>query len=276
MHIDAHQHFWKYNPVRDSWIDDSMQVIQKDFLPNDLHPILQGNGIQGCVAVQADESEEETDFLLSLADENDFIKGVVGWMDFFDDDFEEKLYYYAKNKNFKGVRHILQGKPKRYLFQHKFLRGLRKLERYNLTYDLLVYENQLSEVIKLVKQFPKQRFVVNHIGKPKISKGLDPQWIDGMAQLSKHENVFCKISGMVTETEHWNWSSTEFYPFMDVIVNAFGVDRILYGSDWPVCYLSAEYEQVLAIVTAYFSEHSSEALDKVMGKNAIKFYNIST
>ncbi len=276
MYIDAHQHFWKYDPVRYSWINNSMQVIQRDFLPNDLSPILRGNGIQGCVAVQADESEEETDFLLSLADENDFIKGVVGWLDFFDDDFNEKIAFYSQHKNFKGVRHILQGKRKGYLFQQKFLIGLRKLERYNLTYDLLVYENQLPEVIKLVKHFPNQRFVLDHIGKPKISKGLDQQWIDGIAQLSKQENVFCKISGMVTETEHWNWSSTEFYPFMDVIVNAFGVDRIMYGSDWPVCYLSAEYEQVLDIVTAYFSKHSSEVLDKVMGKNAIKFYNISS
>lgn len=274
MYIDAHQHFWKYDPVRDAWINNTMQVIQRDFLPNDLHPILEGNGIQGCIAIQADESEKETDFLLNLADENDFVKGVVGWMDFFDNDFDEKLYYYSQNRYFKGVRHILQGKPEGYMLQDKFQIGIGKLEHYNLTYDLLVYQNQLPEVIKLVKHFPNQRFVLNHIGKPKISMGLDAHWIASITKLSKYQNVFCKISGMVTETEHWSWSKSEFYPFMDVLVKAFGVDRLLYGSDWPVCYLAAEYEQVLAIVTAYFQEHSNEAVNKVMGMNASKFYRI--
>lgn len=276
MHIDAHQHFWKYNPVRDSWIDDSMQVIQRDFLPNDLSPILRANGIQGCIAVQADESEEETDFLLSLADENDFIKGVVGWLDFFDDDFDEKLAFYSQNKRLKGLRHIMQGKPEGFLLQNKFKENLGKLERYNLNYDLLVFENQLLEVIELVKHFPNQRFVVDHIGKPKISLGLDVNWVANIAQLSKQENVYCKISGLVTETENWNWTSSEFCPFIDVVVNAFGVDRILYGSDWPVCYLAAEYEQVLAIVSSYFKEYSEDDINKIMGDNAIKFYNISS
>jgi L-fuconolactonase len=276
MRIDAHQHFWKYNPVRDSWISDTMQAIQRDFLPNDLHTILRGNAIQGCIAVQADESEEETDFLLRLADENDFIKGVVGWLDFFDNDFDEKLAYYSKDKSLKGVRHILQGKPEGFFFKKKFKQSLAKLERYNLTYDLLVFENQLPEVIELVKQFPKQRFVLDHIGKPKISLGLDANWVDNITQLSKHENVYCKISGMVTETENCKWTTSEFYPFMDVIVDAFGVDRILYGSDWPVCFLAAEYEQVLAIVTSYFQNYSGQEINKVMGGNAIQFYNISS
>jgi L-fuconolactonase len=139
---------------------------------------------------------------------------------------------------------------------------------------LLVFENQLPEVIELVKEFPNQRFVLDHIGKPKISSGLNAVWVDSISQLSKFENVFCKLSGMVTETEHWNWASTEFHPFMDVVVNLFGVDRILFGSDWPVCYLAAEYEKVLAIVTTYFKEHSKGAIDKVLGANASTFYNI--
>ena len=276
MRIDAHQHFWKYNPVKHSWINDTMQVIQRDFLPNHLRPILEGSCIQGCIAVQADESEEETDFLLRLAHENDFIKGVVGWLDFFDNDFDEKLAFYSQNKNFKGVRHILQGKPEGFLLQNKFKENLAKLERYHLTYDLLVFENQLPEVIELVKHFPNQRFVLDHIGKPKISNGLDENWVANIAQLSQFENVYCKISGMVTETENWNWTVSNFYPFMDVVVNAFGLDRLFFGSDWPVCLLAAEYEKVLAIVTSYFKEYSDEEVYKVMGINASKFYSISS
>lgn len=276
MRIDAHQHFWKYDPVRDAWINNSMQVIQKDFLPNDLFPILKANNIQGCIAVQADESEEETNFLLRLADENDFIKGVVGWLDFFDNDFDEKVAFYSQNRRFKGLRHILQGKAKGFFLQDKFKQSLGKLERYNLTYDCLVFENQLPELIELVKHFPNQRFVLDHIGKPKISLGLDENWVANIKQLSQFENVYCKISGMVTETENWNWTISDFNSFMEVVANAFGVDRILYGSDWPVCNLAAQYEQVLAIVASYFKEYSKNDLNKIMGDNAIKFYNISS
>lgn len=275
MRIDAHQHFWKYDPVRDAWIDNSMQIIQKDFLPNDLFPILKANKIQGCIAVQADESEEETNFLLRLADENDFIKGVVGWLDFFDNDFEEKITFYSQNRCFKGLRHILQGKSEGFFLQDKFKQSLAKLERYNLTYDILVFENQLPEVIELVKQFPNQRFVLDHIGKPKISFGLDESWVANIKQLSQFENLYCKISGMVTETENWNWTISDFNSFMEVVVNAFGIDRILYGSDWPVCNLAAQYEQVIAIVDSYFKEYSEDDIFKIMGDNARKFYNIS-
>jgi L-fuconolactonase len=275
MRIDAHQHFWKYDPVRDAWIDKSMKVIQKDFLPNDLLPILTSNNIEGCIAVQADESEEENDFLLCLADESDFIKGVVGWLDFFDEDFDEKLAFYSQHKSLKGLRHILQGKTKGFFLQDKFKQSLGKLGRYNLTYDCLVFENQLSEVIELVKHFPNQRFVLDHIGKPKISLGVDENWVANVKQLSQFKNVYCKISGMVTETENWNWVTADFYSFMDVVVNAFGVDRILFGSDWPVCNLAAKYEQVLAIVTSYFKDYSEEDSNKIMGGNAMKFYNIS-
>lgn len=276
MRIDAHQHFWKFDPVRDSWIDNSMQAIQKDFLPNDLFPILKSNNIQGCIAIQANESEEENDFLLILADENDFIKGVVGWLDFFDDDFDEKLAFYSQNRRFKGLRHILQGKATGFFLQDKFKQSLGKIERYNLTYDFLVFENQLPEVIELVKHFPNQRFVLDHIGKPKISLGVDENWVANIKQLSQFKNVYCKISGMVTETENWNWTTSDFYYFIDVVVNAFGVERILYGSDWPVCNLAAEYEQVLAIVASCFKKHSEDDVNKIMGDNARKFYNISS
>lgn len=276
MHIDAHQHFWKYNPIRDAWINDNMQAIKKDFLPIDLKPILKSNNIDGCIAVQADESESETAFLLKLANENDFVKGVVGWVDFFADDVDEKLSFYAQNKDFKGIRHILQGKPKGFMLQDKFRESLSKLGHYNLTYDILIFENQLTEVIALVKQFPNQLFVLNHIAKPQISLGLDAHWVSQIKQLSKYENVFCKISGIVTETENWNWTTSEFYPFIDVVVNAFGVDRIMFGSDWPVCLLGAEYKQVLEILASYFKGASSVEFNKVMGINASKFYNIVT
>lgn len=274
MRIDAHQHFWIYNPIRDAWIDETMQKIKRDFLPNDLHPILKSNKIDGCIAVQADESEEESLFLMNLASENDFIKGVVGWLDFFDPNLESKLNTFSQNNKFKGLRHILQAKPDGYMLHPKFQKGLSKLEKFGLTYDILVYERQLLEAIKLVESFPNQRFVLNHIGKPKISLGLDERWVSNIIELSKHENLYCKISGMVTETENKIWQTSDFYPFIDTVVKAFGVDRIMFGSDWPVNLLAADYNEVLGIVESFFKGSSQNDFDKIMGLNAQQFYQI--
>ncbi len=275
MIIDSHQHFWKFDLMKDSWMDDSMEVIKKDFLPKDLKPILERNNVDGCIAVQADQSEEETKFLLQCAKENPFIKGVVGWVDLIADTIEDRLEYFSENDFFKGVRHIVQAEKTDFVLRKDFQNGISKLEQFNLTYDILVYPNQLPAVIELVGKFPNQEFILDHIAKPRISEGMNNQWLKNIRLLAANENVSCKLSGLVTETEDFKWSKNDFTPFLDAIVGAFGIDRILFGSDWPVCLLEAKYEEVIEIIYDYFLTYSSESKAKVFGENALKVYNIS-
>ncbi|MDN3665543.1 amidohydrolase family protein [Algibacter miyuki] len=274
MKIDAHQHFWNFNPVRDSWIDGSMEILQKDFLPKHLKPILENNRIDGCIAVEANPSEAETQFLLQLADENNLIKGVVGWVDLCADNVEERLKYFAENKKFKGVRALLQVENEDFVLGEAFQNGISKLNQFNLTFDVLIFPKHLENVVKLVQAFPKQQFVIDHMAKPQISKGLDENWVKYINQLGACKNVACKISGMVTETENFNFQPEEFTPFLDVMVNAFGTERLLFGSDWPVCLLAAEYKSVLQIIENYFIDFSEEEQRQVMGGNAVKIYNL--
>jgi len=274
MKIDAHQHFWQFDPVRDAWIDDTMSVIRRDFLPEDLEPILTENNIEGCVAVQADQSETETEFLLDLAAKNEFIKGVVGWVDLRKENVEERLAHYAENSLFKGVRHIAQGEADDFLLRQDVQRGISFLAKYGLTYDILVFAQQLPAAIELVKAFPKQIFVLDHLAKPQISKGLDKDWQTHIAALAEHPNVFCKLSGMVTETDDFKWKKSDFTPYLDVIFTSFGIDRVMYGSDWPVCLLAADYAAQLNILQEYIAVFSEYEQSKIMGGNAATFYNL--
>jgi L-fuconolactonase len=273
--IDSHQHFWKYDPVRDAWITDEMSVIQKDFLPEDLEPVLKANGIDGCIVVQSDQSEEENHFQLANADKHNFIKGIVGWVDLRSPDIAKRLEYYTQFPKLKGFRHILQGEPQRDLMlQPDFLNGISLLNQYGFAYDILIFPDQLKFTKELVAKFPEQRFVIDHIAKPYIKDKILINWADDIRALSEFENVSCKISGMVTETNWNNWLPDEFEPYMDVVVESFGINRIMYGSDWPVCLVSASYKQVYDIVKEYFSGYSSSEQAKVFGENAIKFYNL--
>lgn len=272
--IDAHQHFWQFDPVRDAWIDETMTVIRRDFLPEDLQPLLMGNNVDGCIAVQADQSETETEFLLDLAEKNSFIKGVVGWVNLRDENVEERLAHYAKNLLFKGVRHIAQGEADDFLLRKDVQRGIGFLEQYNLTYDILVFAHQLPAAIELVKIFPKQKFVLDHLAKPQYTKGLDKDWQANIEALAQQPNVFCKLSGMVTETENFKWKKSDFTPFLDVIFNAFGTDRVMYGSDWPVCLLAADYAAQLDILQEYIAGFSEVEQAKIMGGNAASFYDL--
>ena len=274
MIIDSHQHFWNYNPERDTWIDESMQVLKKNFLPENLKPILIDNGIDGCISVQADQSYQETEFLLKCASNNKFIKGVVGWVDLCSPNLEKKLEKYASDKIFKGVRHIVQSESPEYLLRKDVQSGISKLSKFNLTFDLLVTPIQLQSAIKLVKIFPNQKFVLDHIAKPRISEPLNKNWVSDIINLSKYSNVFCKISGLVTETKGYNFSETDFLPFLDVIFKYFGFDRIMYGSDWPVCLLAADYKKVLEIISNYLMSYDSKIREKIMGTNAKIFYNL--
>ena len=275
MTIDSHQHFWKYNTQTHDWITDEMSVIQRDFLPSDLEPILKLNNIDGCVAVQADQSEAETDFLLGLAEKNSFIKGIVGWVDLLADDVYESLERYAEFKKIKGFRHIVQSESdSEFMLRPKFKNGITELGAYDFTYDILIYHFQLEQAINLVKLFPDQKFVIDHIAKPDIKSGEYAEWQINIKKIALHQNVYCKVSGMVTEGEWKGWKTSDFKIYLDTVVKAFGTDRLMYGSDWPVCLVAGNYEEQLNIVQEYFSSFSTLEKKKIMGGNAIKFYGL--
>lgn len=275
MTIDSHQHFWRYEPVKHSWIDDSMSVIRKDFLPEDLQKVYQENEIDGCVAVQADQTLEETDFLLDMAKQNDFIKGVVGWADLRSENIDAVLEKYSTHKNLKGWRHVVQGEPDpNFLLRPDFLRGISKLEKYNHTYDILVFPHQLGAVLEFVKKFPNQKFVIDHIAKPYIKDNFYDGWATLMKEIGKHENVSCKLSGMITEADYNLWTSEQLQPYMHLTLEAFGSERLMFGSDWPVCLVAGNYGQVKSIVTHFISTLSSQDQEMIMGKNAQEFYNL--
>ena len=274
MKLDSHQHFWKYSPQQHNWIDDSMVSLKRDFLPNDLEPHLIENKIEACVVVQADQSEKETEFLLELATQYEFIKGVVGWVDLRAKNVEERLQFYSQNQNFKGVRHIVQSEKQDFLLDPAFQNGIGKLGNLNLTYDLLIYSHQIEAAIKLVSQFPNQKFVLDHLAKPNIKNGKIDPWKNQIQRMAQFSNVSCKISGMVTEADHTQWKPSDFIPYLDIVFDAFGENRILFGSDWPVCLLAASYQEVYQLITDYTANFSLEQRDKLFGANAERFYNI--
>ena len=274
--IDAHQHFWKFDPVRDSWITNEMSVIQKDFMPQDIYPLLQQNGFTGTVVVQSDQSEAENNFQLANAGENDFINGVVGWVDLQAENVEEKLRYYSQFPKMKGFRHVLQGEEDRALMlKPEFKNGIGLLRKYNFTYDILIFPDQLKYSAELVKEFPDQLFVIDHIAKPNIKDKKIADWKKDVQSIAGFENVYCKISGMVTEADLKGWRKEDFNPYIDIVVEAFGTNRIMYGSDWPVCLLAASYESVLEIAEEYFSSFTKNEQSNFFGGNAIKFYNLN-
>ena len=275
MVIDSHQHFWKYNPFKHSWIDDNMSEIRKDFLPSDLAKVYIENAIDGCIAVQADQTLEETDFLIDLASKNDFIKGIVGWVDLRSENIEKVLEKYSKQNIVKGFRHVVQAESDHnFLLRPSFLRGISLLEKYNFTYDILVFPHQLGAVLEFVKQFPKQKFVIDHIAKPYIKDGFYEGWASQMTSISKQENVYCKMSGMITEADYNTWTLEQLNPYMDLILKDFGPNRIMFGSDWPVCLVAGNYKQVKEIVTNFILKLSDSEQRGIMGTNAINFYNI--
>ncbi len=274
MSIDSHQHFWKYNAIRDQWINKNMQAIQRDFLPSDLESILLKNNVDGCIAVQATQSEEETTFLLGLANKHLFIKGVIGWIDLCAENTEERLSYFSKNTFFKGVRHILQTEEVSFMSKPSFLNGIKKLQTFNLTYDILINSTQLTSAEILVSKFPKQAFVLDHIGKPNIKNQEFEKWALQISDVGKHKNVFCKIAGLVTQANWNHWNDEQITPYLDHVFDVFGMDRIMYGSDWPVCLLSASYKEQLQIIQNYISTFSIDDQARIMQGNAIRFYNL--
>lgn len=273
--IDAHQHFWKFDPVRDSWINDEMKIIQRDFFPADLESLLKENGIDGTVAVQADQSETENTFHLQHAEKYDFIKGIVGWVDLRAGNVEERLQHYSSFKKMKGFRHVLQGERDRSLMlRPEFMRGISLLRKFGFTYDILIFPDQLEYANEFVQLFPDQKFIIDHIAKPYIKDGKIEEWKKDIQQIAMAENVFCKISGMITEADWKNWTKAELRPYLDTVVEAFGTKRILFGSDWPVCLVAGSYQQTKSITDEYFSSFSGDEQDAFFGGNAVSFYNL--
>jgi L-fuconolactonase len=272
--IDAHQHFWRYNHDDYAWINDRMGILKRNYLPEDLKEEMDRTGIDGCIAVQARQMEEENRVLLSLAENFSFIKGIVGWVDLRSPDVNERLLQYSKYQVFKGVRHVIHDEPDPdFMLQTNFIRGISMLKEHNLTYDILIFEQHLPNTIQLVEQFPDQKFVVDHLAKPKIKdKQLEP-WKSRMQELARSENVFCKMSGMVTEAGWKDWLPEDIIPFMEVVYDSFGSNRLMFGSDWPVCRLAGDYDKVFRLLDEFIPMHEKE---KVFGGNAIAFYGLET
>jgi L-fuconolactonase len=274
--IDAHVHFWKYNPIKDAWITDEMGLLQRDFFPQDLQPVLHENGVTGIIAVQADQSENETDFLLQLADKNPFIKGIVGWVDLQNKNLEDKLLHWSEYPVVKGFRHIVQAESDGFLRKEAFVNGIRLLKNFDFTYDILIYPNQLREAIQFVNKFLNQKFILDHCAKPCIRDQKINEWKIEIKEIAKNENVYCKVSGLVTEAKWNEWKTEDLYPYLDVVFESFGTDRILFGSDWPVMLLSSTYNKWKNLLEKYMLQFSDEEKQKVFDTNAIKFYNLNS
>ncbi len=275
MTIDAHQHFWQFDPVRDAWIrEETMSALRRDFLPADLEPLLQQCGMEGCVAVQADQSETETQFLLDLADNHAFIKGIVGWVDLRAKNLAERLDYFSRFPKIKGFRHILQGEAPEFMLQPRFLEGVKALGKGGFTYDILVFPKHLKAVKTFIKRLDDQPFVIDHLAKPYIKKGLIKQWEKDMRSIAGYKHVFCKVSGLATEADWKTWREADLTPYLDVVLEAFGARRLLYGSDWPVCLPAAGYEKQWAVVKHFTDKLSASEQAGVWGANAAGFYNI--
>lgn len=278
LRIDAHQHFWKYDPVKHGWINDEMWIIRRDYSPADLLPLLQSSGMDGCVTVQVNQTEDENKELLTLAEQNEFILGIVGWIDLQSPEVEFRLEWYKEAyPKMKGFRHILQGERDRALMlKPAFKRGIASLRKFGYTFDILIFPDQLGYTREFVASFPDQPFVIDHIAKPYIKdRYITEEWKDAIRAVAAYPNVWCKISGMVTEADWKNWKPEHFKPYLDTVVEAFGVRRILFGSDWPVCLVAAGYAQVVGIVEDYFAGFSPEDREAFFGGNAAAFYSLS-
>ncbi|PWT77444.1 MAG: amidohydrolase [Bacteroidetes bacterium] len=272
--IDTHVHFWKFDKKRDGWITDDMKLLRQDYLPGQLITNLKRNGVEGCVAVQVDQSEVETLFLVELSKTHPIIRGVVGWADLRAGNIDERLAYFSNFPIIKGYRHIVQGEPNDFLLKKDFQRGVGALKAFGLTYDILIYHYQLPAAIEFVGALPDQKFVIDHCAKPDIKVRNLHDWRNNIRTIAGNGNVYCKLSGLFTEATWKSWSPGDFYPYLDVVFEAFGVDRLMFGSDWPVMLLSGMYVQWKSLLEKYMENLREEDKEKVFASNAIQFYNL--
>lgn len=273
--VDAHQHFWKYDAAEYGWITEALAGLKRDFLPADLKPLLEAEGFDGCVAVQARQSLEETRWLLELAAANVFVRGVVGWVDLRGEDLQDVLAGLAGETKLVGVRHIVQDEPDdAFVLREDFRRGIARLREFGLTYDVLVYPRQLKAATKLVREFDEQPFVLDHIAKPAIGEGAMEPWATEVRELARSGNTMCKLSGMVTETKWKAWKQADFRPYLDTVMEVFGAARVMIGSDWPVCTLSGTYGETMGVVKRYVERLTETERAAVLGGNCVRFYGL--
>jgi L-fuconolactonase len=273
LRLDSHQHFWRYNPAEYPWIPKN-SALHRDWLPTDWQKAARPCGVGGCVAVQARQTLDETQWLLELAEHHPFIKAVVGWVDLRSDHVEAQLAKFASHPKFAGVRHVVQDEPDdSFMLRPDFLSGIGRLKQFNLCYDILIFPKQLPAAIELVALFPEQQFVLDHLAKPLIKDRRLSPWQEQLRELAKAPNVCCKVSGLITEAEHGAWQNNDFRPYMDVAFEAFGEDRLLFGSDWPVCLLSGSYAQVVELLDNYLSGFDQITREKIWGGNTARIYD---
>jgi L-fuconolactonase len=276
MRIDAHQHFWNYSAAEYPWIGAGMDRLARDYRPADLAAVAAGQGVAGSVAVQARQSLEETRWLLGLADESHLIKGVVGWVDLRSGRVAEEIAPFAEHPKFIGVRHVVQDEPDpRFLLGDAFVRGLRQLHAFGLVYDLLLYPPQLPAAVELAGLLPEQPFVLDHLAKPRIKTGGIAEWRHDIEALAAHDNVACKLSGLVTEAAWRQWKQDDFTPYLDVALAVFGPERLMFGSDWPVCLLSGEYAEVVGIIDDFISRLTPAEQSLIWGDTACRVYGLT-
>lgn len=274
MRLDSHQHFWEYDPKRQDWISPEMSRIRRNFRPADLYPLLQDAKMDGCIAVQAEESLRETDFLLDLTAQHEWILGAVGWADLKSDTLDELLDDYSDKQKLVGFREVLQSKDPQYILQKNFIRGIQKIGTRGYGYDILIFPTHLSATLELVNKCPDQRFVIDHLAKPYIKAGEWKDWKKAVSLLAERELVHCKLSGMITEADWKTWTPEQLFPYLEIALELFGPDRLMYGSDWPVCLLAGEYERFWEIIEEFTNSLSTSEKNKIMGETAAEFYRI--
>jgi L-fuconolactonase len=276
--IDAHQHFWRYVPADYDWIDDSLSPLRRDFLPADLEPVLRAAGFDACVAVQARQTVEETRFLLDLADRAPFVAGVVGWMDLRSERLSEQLdalEEWPGHHKLVGLRHVVQSEPDdRFLMGPEFRRGVARAQEEGLAYDILIHARHLPVAVEFAERLEGARLVLDHLGKPDIRGGEIRDWERGLRALARCPHVMAKLSGLVTEADWRTWTPEDLRPYLDVAFDAFGYERLMIGSDWPVCTVAADYPRTMEIVVHYLRDRPASEQDAVLGGNAARFWRL--
>lgn len=275
MTIDAHQHFWRYNPAEHTWMTEAQGRLKHDHLPADLAPLMASAGVTGTIAVQARRTLHETEWLLQLASQTTFILGVVGWFDLASPKLEEDIERFAADPRLVGGRELIHDMPAvDYALSREHRRGIEALRRAGLAYDLLIRPQHLQAATALVDAFPTQRFVIDHLAKPDVRSGTLSPWSERLGEIARRENVYCKLSGLVTEADWDSWEPADLVPYIDVALEAFGADRVMFGSDWPVCTCAASYATTVALVEDTIRSLSADEKAAVMGGNAARFYGL--
>ncbi|KJF82691.1 amidohydrolase family protein [Photobacterium angustum] len=274
--IDAHQHYWHYNPSEYDWIDDSMKVLQQDFLPSHYKEEMKGNNIHGSVVVQARQSDQETKWLLDLADHNEHILGIVGWIDLKSKNLEHQLKEYKASTKLKGFRHVIHDELDiDFMLDLQFINGLRLLNEYNYTYDLLIKSEHLENTIRLIEQLPKMKLVIDHIAKPNIKKKEWDTWAIHLKKIAKdYPHVYCKISGIVTEADWYNWNEEELIEYIKYVIDIFGPSRVMFGTDWPVCQVASKINKIIELCEKPIYKNNHNIQYKLFNENASLFYSL--